>query len=290
MPSLAWVQSELRMVGEFAGRNDGNGPPPIIATWFELPDASRCVVDPEELAVNTEIDMTWRSMRWINDAPDATAFAIRIFPRSNNGTYEFLDVRNSVVTLSTFYLVSGSLLVAASLALILAGLPAWYRNANPTAVTLIVLLAILLLGLMVVSANNIETALSPPLALLGIQLNPAHITWYFSIGHLVGFSVLAFCLTLARKPLAMTTTRILLVTTLFAFATESLQFHLPGRNSTWEDLLFDVAGSLIGLVVAMLISRMLFRNSKASQSNTATPANGTWPPAEQESLNRSPKS
>jgi VanZ family protein len=88
---------------------------------------------------------------------------------------------------------------------------------------------------------------------------------YDKIAHFVEFGVLAFLVAwiVARvrgMPVGGTAAVIgVAAAVVYGVTDEWHQAYVPGRDPSWEDLATDAAGAVVGVVVAVVVSRMFVR-------------------------------
>jgi VanZ family protein len=88
--------------------------------------------------------------------------------------------------------------------------------------------------------NQIETGLHAPLS-------------FSSWAHFVLFTCIALVLSL--RPIVWPAQWVILMTFGLALATEGLQFFAPGRHPRLIDLVIDMAGTLLALLIARRLER-----------------------------------
>lgn len=113
------------------------------------------------------------------------------------------------------------------------------------------------------SGSNVQDNMAHELLSLGRDLTPNQ---FQKFGHQVLFSVLGFCAFMAFYG-TISLSHLLYSLMLFAVSTEVLQLAVDGRHFLLSDLLIDLTGIIIGMLIALLF-RFLQRRKQQGQSGT----------------------
>ena len=82
------------------------------------------------------------------------------------------------------------------------------------------------------------------------------------VGHIICFFLLTTYILVFRQRLGMSHGYILVFLVIFMAATESMQFFIRGRTSSWMDFGYDIIGTVLGYIAYSFVSYCIIRSAK----------------------------
>lgn len=184
---------------------------------------------------------------------DEVGLTLRV---KRNEIWQLSSVSLQAVEIGNHYYLAVAVLVGAWLAWAYAFVKLlWHYGARKVILMMLVLVPVIILG-GVASSSNLQSLFMP---LLSHLLEPAQggsarlFVHFMSFSHFIAFFILALLLSPLWLSNLITLAWFCFFILLVGLATESLQAHIIGRSSQLSDLLVDMYGLLLALVLVVPI-------------------------------------
>lgn len=209
----------------------------------------------------------YRAERIVNVPDEARYFVTTLINRESDGAFELTDASVELVSTSTVYrLISPLIYSTWAVMLIIAMLWLVHNGSWAIGVTVTALLALTLVGVLL--PESVTTAhILPAYQKLASALSFQHtepLGVAYKIGHFIFFFALSLILMLNRHSLGLSAFAILAFMIVFALATEGLQLHLFSRSTRLLDIGIDLAGVILGWIIASALHALIRPSHRAA--------------------------